>query len=79
MDTYTAYLIGQNLYLLNQDFNTLALKELLLKLDNDKTFCLDRIIFLGWHFDSTTQKELAQAVHTYANKKSLKSTVLARY
>lgn len=79
LNNYTAYLISQNLYLLHQDFNTLALKALLLKLDNDKTFCLDRIIFLGWHFDSTTQKELAQAIQTYANKKSLDLKVLARY
>lgn len=76
---YTAYLLGQNLYLLHTDFNVNAIKALLLKLDDDDTFCINRIIFLGWHFNSTIQKELAQAIDTYANKKSLDLKVLARY
>ena len=49
------------------------------KLDNDKDFVPERIVLFSANMDSAMQKELAQAVKTYANKKGLNNlSVLAR-
>lgn len=77
---YTAYYCRQHLYLLASGFSSECVKALIEKLDNDKDFIPERIVLFGENMDSAMQKELAQAVKTYANKKGLNNlSVLARY
>lgn len=77
---YTAYYCRQHLYLLASGFSSECVKALIEKLDNDKDFVPERIVLFGENMDSAMQKELAQAVKTYANKKGLNNlSVLARY
>lgn len=76
---YTAYLCDKHLYLLHNDFASAHIKALLDKLDEDKTFVIERIVLLGDAIDSAKQQELNQAIKTYANKKSLNISVLVRY
>lgn len=57
----------------------MRVKALIEKLDNDKDFVPERIVLFRANMDSAIQKELAQAVKTYANKKGLNNlSVLAR-
>lgn len=77
---YTAYYCRQHLYLLTSGFTSESVKALIEHLDNDKDFVPERIVLFGENIDSAMQKELAQAVKTYANKKGLNNlSVLARY
>ena len=77
---YTAYYCRQHLYLLASGFSSECVKALIEKLDNDKDFIPERIVLFGENMDSAMQKELTQAVKTYANKKGLNNlSVLARY
>lgn len=77
---YTAYYCRQHLYLLASGFTSDCIKSLIERLDNDKDFVPERIVLFGENIDSAMQKELAQAVKTYANKKGLNNlSVLARY
>ncbi|KOQ97039.1 type III restriction endonuclease subunit M [Haemophilus sp. C1] len=77
---YTAYYCRQHLYLLASGFTSESVKALIEHLDNDRDFVPERIVLFGENIDSTMQKELAQAVKTYANKKGLNNlSVLARY
>ncbi|HHE9450626.1 site-specific DNA-methyltransferase [Haemophilus influenzae] len=77
---YTAYYCRQHLYLLASGFTSESVKALIERLDHDKDFVPERIVLFGENIDSAMQKELAQAVKTYANKKGLNNlSVLARY
>lgn len=77
---YTAYYCRQHLYLLAGGFHSECVKALIEKLDSDKDFIPERIVLFGENIDSAMQKELAQAVKTYTNKKGLNNlSVLARY
>lgn len=77
---YTAYYCRQHLYLLASGFTSESIKALIEHLDNDRDFVPERIVLFGENIDSAMQKELAQAVKTYANKKGLNNlSVLARY
>ncbi|HAS02338.1 MAG TPA: type III restriction endonuclease subunit M [Pasteurella multocida] len=76
---YTAYYCRHHLYLLASGFHSECVKALIEKLDNDKDFVPERIVLFSANMDSAMQKELAQAVKTYANKKGLNNlSVLAR-
>lgn len=76
---YTAYYCRHHLYLLASGFHSACLKALIEKLDNDKDFIPERIVLFSANMDSAMQKELAQALATYANKKGLNNLgVLAR-
>ncbi|WII95742.1 site-specific DNA-methyltransferase [Moraxella haemolytica] len=76
---YTAYYCRHHLYLLASGFHSECVKALIEKLDNDKDFVPERIVLFSANMDSAIQKELAQAVKTYANKKGLNNlSVLAR-
>ena len=76
---YTAYYCRNHLYLLASGFYSECVKALIEKLDNDKDFVPERIVLLSANMDSAMQKELKQAVETYANKKGLNNlSVLAR-
>lgn len=77
---YTAYYCRQHLYLLASGFSSECVKALIEKLDNDKDFIPERIVLFSQNMESAMQKELAQAVKTYANKKGLNNlSILARY
>ncbi len=76
---YTAHYCRNHLYLLASGFSSDNIKALIEKLDNDKDFVPERIVLFSDNIDSAMQKELAQAVKTYANKKGLSNlSVLAR-
>ena len=77
---YQAFYCRRHLYLLASGFTSESVKALIERLDNDKDFVPERIVLFGENMDSAMQKELAQAVKTYANKKGLNNlSVLARY
>ena len=66
---YLAYSFGHVLYLVNQDFNTAALKELIKKLDDEHEFQVSKLVILGHHFDSKSQREIDEAMKNYNDKK----------
>ena len=76
---YTAHLCGGNVYFMAAGCTSQTVKALIEKLDSDADFAPERVIFYGANMASAMQRELAQAVEGYANKKSLKLNVLARY
>ena len=76
---YTAHLCGDNVYFMAAGCTSQTVKALIEKLDSDADFAPERVIFYGANMASAMQRELAQAVEGYANKKSLKLNVLARY
>ena len=76
---YLAYSFGHVLYLVNQDFNTAALKELIKKLDDEHEFQVSKLVILGHHFDSKSQREIDEAMKNYNNKKSIPVDVVVRY
>ncbi|MDO4896233.1 MAG: site-specific DNA-methyltransferase [Moraxella sp.] len=75
---YTAYLCDKTLYIIYLDFDSVHIKALLDKLDNDKSFLIERIVLFGLSVDSAKQKELAQALTTYNNKKNLNIHLVVR-
>ena len=76
---YLAYGFGHVLYLVNQGFNTAALKELIKKLDDEHEFQVSKLVVLGHHFDSKSQREIDEAMKNYNNKKSIPVDVVVRY
>lgn len=76
---YTAHLCDRCLYMIAPNFSINALKELLTKLDEDKTFAPHKVVFYGNNFESAKQMELNEALKSYANKKSLELDVVVRY
>ncbi len=78
LDNYTAHLCDNRLYMIASDFSSDALKALLSKLDTDKEFSPNKIVFFGKNFDSVKQMELNEALKSYANKKSLEIALVGR-
>jgi adenine-specific DNA-methyltransferase len=78
LDSYTAHLCDNRLYMIAPDFSSSALKALLENLDTDKNFSPNKIIFFGKNFDSVKQMELNEALKSYANKKSLEIDLVGR-
>ncbi|HDR1186907.1 site-specific DNA-methyltransferase [Pasteurella multocida] len=76
---YVANLCGNTLYFLNAGFDSLAIKALIEKLDNDKVFLPERIVLFGANVESAKQKELKQALDSYTNRKKLNIALLVRY
>lgn len=76
---YKAHLVDKGLYLINSDFRTENLKQLLDKLDTDKSFAPNRIIVNGYNFDTAMQMELNEAIKSYQNKKSININIIVRY
>ena len=79
LGNYIAYGVGHVLYLVNKGFNTDALKELIQKLDNEHEFQVSKLVILGHHFDSKSQREIDEAMKNYNNKKSIPVDVVVRY
>lgn len=78
LDSYTAHLCDNRLYMIAPDFSSSSLKALLEKLDTDKKFSPNKIVFFGKNFDSVKQMELNEALKSYANKKSLEIDLVGR-
>ncbi|WP_075498420.1 site-specific DNA-methyltransferase [Moritella viscosa] len=78
LDNYTAHLCDNRLYMIASDFSSDALKALLSRLDTDKEFSPNKIVFFGKNFDSVKQMELNEALKSYANKKSLEIDLVGR-
>jgi len=76
---YLAYSFGHVLYLVNKGFNTDALKDLIQKLDDEHEFQVSKLVVLGHHFDSKSQREIDEAMKNYNNKKSIPVDVVVRY
>ena len=79
LGNYVAYGVNHVLYLINKGFNTDTLKELIQKLDNEHEFQVSKLIILGHHFDSKSQREIDEAMKNYNNKKSIPVDVVVRY
>ena len=79
LGNYIAYGFGHVLYLVNQGFNTSALKELIKKLDDEHEFQVSKLVIFGHHFDSKSQREIDEAMRNYNNKKSIPVDVVVRY
>ena len=76
---YKGYLGEETLYFVHTGFTTEALKKLIEKLDSDKTFEPSRIVLFGYNFASKYQRELTEALSSYANKKSIELDLIVRY
>lgn len=76
---YLTYGFGHVLYLVNEGFNTDALKDLIQKLDDEHEFQVSKLVILGHHFDSKSQREIDEAMKNYNNKKSIPVDVVVRY
>lgn len=49
------------------------------KLENDKTFNPTKLVLYGHNFDTKSQRELTEALHSYQNKKALEIDIIIRY
>ncbi len=79
LGNYTAFYTNEKLYLMYKGFTTENLKNLLEKIDMDKTFNPSSIIAFGYHFDSKNLREIAESVKSYTNKKSIDIDFITRY
>ncbi|HBL5969751.1 TPA: site-specific DNA-methyltransferase [Enterobacter hormaechei] len=78
LDGYKAHLCDGRLYLIAPNFTSEALKALLQKLDSDKDFAPNKVVFYGSNFESAKQMELNEALKGYANKKSIDLDLVVR-
>lgn len=78
LDGYKAHLCDGRLYLIAPNFTSEALKALLQKLDTDKDFAPNKVVFYGSNFESAKQMELNEALKSYANKKSIDLDLVVR-
>lgn len=78
LNGYKAHLCDGRLYLIAPNFTSEALKVLLQKLDSDKDFAPNKIVFYGSNFESAKQMELNEALKSYANKKSIDLDLVVR-
>lgn len=79
LGNYLAYGFGHVLYLVNKGFKIEALKDLIKKLDDEHEFQVSKLVILGHHFDSKSQREIDEAMKNYSNKKSIPVDVVVRY
>lgn len=78
LNGYKAHLCDGRLYLIAPNFTSEALKALLQKLDMDKDFAPNKVVFYGSNFESAKQMELNEALKSYANKKSIDLDLVVR-
>ncbi|EJW4163546.1 site-specific DNA-methyltransferase [Escherichia coli] len=78
LNGYKAHLCDGRLYLIAPNFTSEALKALLQKLDSDKDFAPNKVVFYGSNFESAKQMELNEALKSYANKKSIDLDLVVR-
>lgn len=70
---------SDTVYLMNKGFNINHVKLIIDKLENDKDFNPKKIVLYGHNFDTKSQRELIEALHSYQNKKSLEIDIIKRY
>lgn len=78
LNGYKAHLCDGRLYLIAPNFTSEALKAFLQKLDSDKDFAPNKVVFYGSNFESAKQMELNEALKSYANKKSIDLDLVVR-
>lgn len=78
LNGYKAHLCDGRLYLIAPNFTSEALKALLQKLDSDKDFAPNKVVFYGSNFESAKRMELNEALKSYANKKSIDLDLVVR-
>ncbi|MDU2706858.1 MAG: site-specific DNA-methyltransferase [Klebsiella grimontii] len=78
LNGYKAHLCDGRLYLIAPNYTSEALKALLQKLDSDKDFAPNKVVFYGSNFESAKQMELNEALKSYANKKSIDLDLVVR-
>ncbi len=76
---YTAQYGANTLYFMQQGFSTEALKALMAKLDEEKTFEPSKLVLFGYNFESKYQRELSEALKVYTNKKEIDLEMVVRY
>ena len=76
---YTAQYGVNTLYFMQKGFSTQALKSLMAKLDEDKTFEPSKLVLFGYNFESKYQRELKEALSVYTNKKEIDLEMVVRY
>lgn len=70
---------SNTLYLMYKGFHIDYIKQIIEKLDNDKNFLPKKIVIYGHNFDSKSQRELNEAVHSFRNKKQVEIDIIKRY
>ena len=76
---YSAWYFDKSLYLMKAGFTTEALKALIEKLDGEKKFSPSKVVLFGYNLSSKHQREIKEALGSYANKKSIDVDVTVRY
>ena len=76
---YTAYLVGNRLYLLTSGFTTNNLTAMLRKIDEDSFFAPSKIIANGYALSSKAQRELYEGILNFINKKRIELEFIVRY
>lgn len=83
LDNYTAYYgkgkESDTVYLMDKGFNINHVMMIIDKLENDKTFNPTKLVLYGHNFDTKSQRELTEALHSYQNKKALEIDIIIRY
>lgn len=77
--SYKAYYGDKKLYFIHSGFTTEDLKEFIKKLDEDINFEPNKLILFGYIFASRYQREISEALTSYANKKSIEINMIVRY
>jgi adenine-specific DNA-methyltransferase len=76
---YIGHYTDNKLYLMDKDFQTDNLKNLLEKIDEDSDFNPASIIAFGYHFESKSLREISENIKSYANKKNIDIDFITRY
>ena len=79
LGSYNAFYGNGKLYLMHKGFKTNHLKNILEKIDSDKSFEPRSIIAFGYHFESARLRELSENIKSYSNKKHIDIDFIIRY
>lgn len=77
--SYTAYTYGKNVYCMDKDFSSEALRAFIKALDEEATFQPSKLVLFGYNFESRLLREIAEGLKSYKNKKSIELDVVVRY
>lgn len=69
----------KKLYLINTNFTNENLKNLIERLDEDRSFTPNMIVIYGRNFDSAKQCEVCHNLENLINKKSIDLKIIVRY
>ncbi len=79
LENYTAYYGNNKLYLIESDFKTENLKNILEKIDSDKTFKPTSIIAFGYNFESKCLRGISENIKSYSNRKNIDIDFITRW